>query len=673
MTINENDKPRIKQLILAGGANSHLMHIFEDGDLTFRALYDIFVKVFSGKIELREKVDGFAFTVTMRDGVLYSARNKTELKSPLTFDQTVQKFSDRPAIVRNAFITSFTDMNTALQALSRKEQNDIFGKGKYFLSFEIVSPGAKNIVSYGSKAVIIMHGINIFNDEWEKVSDDPEKAKKLYDYFEKHNVLNQNTFEIQGPVVLKIKNATKASEALSELKADITDILDGIPMSTRLLDYVIAKIQPKLQDIAVKSGVGRIMTDVVVSDLISRSGNKLGLKQVAVTDVIAHIADNTFDSVSKGKIKTFITAINDDVNSLVNQAVMPVWVLVVKAGTLLIKCLTGFVAADNDEAVKALSNQLNDVVNSDFKTHLSPGNMERFTNTLERLDKFNREILGTEGVVFTYNNKLYKLTSTFGPLNQLLGLFYRAQPGQRQEPAEESITTEADDDTTVGEIPTITQTLNKNVKYVVYIPGSFKPPHLGHINMIRAYANRDFGISTQVKVIMSEPNKAKRLLSTGQEITAGFAANALTFILYKLGILNVEIIIDNNPPKYIFKDITENPDLFKNTAVVIGMSSKDGMHKYDSLIDSIIKYMYDNDLNQNVREATLFIDPSITTIEPIANSDGTINAGDMRKVLSTIVTSDLSNEQIIKQLKPFLPRTLSDVDILTYFNYLQLK
>lgn len=660
-------------LILSGGSNGHLAHIFESGELTFAELIDIFNNVFSGKIELREKVDGFAFTVTMKDGTLYSARNKTELKNPLNLQQTIQKFSDRSPDIRNAFITSFNDMNSALQALSRAEQDEIFGNGEFFLSFEIVSPGAKNLIDYGSKAIIVMHGINIFNDNWEKQADDPEKAKKLYDYFKSKNVLNQSTYEIQGPAVLKIKDAVKANEALVEIKSDINDILDGMPVNTSLLQYVVTKIQPKLQEIAIKTGIGKVMSDVVVANLISRSKNKLGLRLTSVSDLVAHIADGAYDHVTKSQIKTFITAIGPDVDSLVDQAIMPVWILVVKAGTLLIKSLHGFISADQSSTAKELSKQLDQIVNSDFKSQLTSNNLARFTKALERLDTFNREVLGTEGLVFTYKGKLYKMTSTFGPLNQLLGLFYRSIPtSSNTKQTEESITTEADDEEPVGKIQSMTQEFNKNFKYVVYIPGSFKPPHIGHINMIRTYANKNFGTETLIKVIVSDPKKAKRLLSTGQEITANAASQALAYVLDKIGIRNVEMHVDTNPLKWIMSDITTQPENFKKTMIIIGMSSKDGSTKYNSLINSTIKYMFDNNINQKPSEQTLFIDPSVTMIEPIIGKDGNINATDLRDVLANIINIDASNEQIVKLLKPFLPRTLSDVDVLTYFKYLQL-
>ena len=44
-------------------------------------------------------------------------------------------------------------------------------------------------------------------------------------------------------------------------------------------------------------------------------------------------------------------------------------------------------------------------------------------NQLKRLDKIGGfdAILPTEGIVFKYNNKLYKLTGAFAPLNQIIG------------------------------------------------------------------------------------------------------------------------------------------------------------------------------------------------------------------------------------------------------------
>ena len=45
-------------LILAGGASGHMSHLFEDPDLKFKDLKDIFTKLFKGKLTVSEKTDG---------------------------------------------------------------------------------------------------------------------------------------------------------------------------------------------------------------------------------------------------------------------------------------------------------------------------------------------------------------------------------------------------------------------------------------------------------------------------------------------------------------------------------------------------------------------------------------------------------------------------------------
>jgi hypothetical protein len=52
--------------------------------------------------------------------------------------------------------------------------------------------------------------------------------------------------------------------------------------------------------------------------------------------------------------------------------------------------------------------------------------IQKFKMELQRLNQLGGvdKIVAAEGIVFVYNGKTYKLTGTFAPLNQLLGIFY---------------------------------------------------------------------------------------------------------------------------------------------------------------------------------------------------------------------------------------------------------
>lgn len=219
----------------------------------------------------------------------------------------------------------------------------------------------------------------------------------------------------------------------------------------------------------------------------------------------------------------------------------------------------------------------------------------------------------------------------------------------------------------------MTHNLNKKInargaaKTVVYIPASMKPPHVGHVNMIRAYAFHEWQTPiTQIKVIISDPKKQQRTLDNGHVITADAAKAALELLLRSLLVTDVAIHIANNPMQWLFDDVVTNADEFKRAIVCIGGSTKDNTSKYDSVINSMIKYMHTNDINQQEGEQTLFADPKATLIKPIESQGEVVNASDIRTILPQLI--DASKQTIIAKLRPYLPRTISDLTVLEYFD-----
>ena len=169
-----------KKLVCEGGASGHLGHVFEQPNLTFKQIKDIFSKVFSGKLQLTEKTDGQNLAITCINGKVKAARNKSTLKEPMDIDAVAKKFDGRGAI-KDAFVNSMTDLQKALESLSEEEQNSIFNNGKNFMALEIIYPPTKNVVDYGNRCLLQFHGVSIYDDKWERVSEDKDAAKRLYD------------------------------------------------------------------------------------------------------------------------------------------------------------------------------------------------------------------------------------------------------------------------------------------------------------------------------------------------------------------------------------------------------------------------------------------------------------------------------------------------------------
>ena len=144
-----------KELLLMGGAYGHMSHPFDDKDLTFGDLKKIITLGLSGQLNrednVTEKTDGQNLMVSWRDGKLIAARNKGHLKNKgktaLDIKAVESKFKGRGSI-RDAFVYAMRDLSKAIGALSKKQQDKIFGQGSKFMSLEVMWPASENVVNY---------------------------------------------------------------------------------------------------------------------------------------------------------------------------------------------------------------------------------------------------------------------------------------------------------------------------------------------------------------------------------------------------------------------------------------------------------------------------------------------------------------------------------------------
>jgi hypothetical protein len=694
-------------IITEGGAQGHCAHLTDDGDLTFGDLKEIFKQILSGKIEMTEKVDGFAFAITMKNGRVYSARNKSELKDPLDFEQTLEKFSSRTAAVKNAYQTSMKDMANALGQLSSEEQKEIFEDGKNYLAFEIVSQDAKNLIDYGNKATIILHGINEYDDNWRLLGIDSAKGNKLYSFLKQRDVLNQETYEIRQPVALKLKNRNAAQAALPEIISIIDQLKKPGNDNTTLRQYVINTVSPEVKE-SLKTEFGISSPDVlnhIAVGIISRCQSNFGDKRMSKRELAVLITKygdpGKINDGSYSKIGERIDAAVANTETRIRKAMAPISDLVIKAGGVLIESLSGFLAVNPSETSQALSKELDGILDKIDKAGGNAGNLgfsEKellvIANSLEKLNAYNKKIYGTEGVVFTYNGKMYKLTSTFGPLNQLIGLFRRKETGsigdQSIEESTKSTTDPNDTDESID--PVDVEEQNDDIDAVLYdtksgignrpvhvfFPGSFKPPHKGHVEVVKDIFNKFGNNISTFAIFISNPKKAVRKLDDGQIISAKSAKEALEFLLSKSGISSdkIEVKISKSPSPFtsIGKDFELNAENYVGGVIALAGSFKDNeAGRYKDLIDFIIETSYDYGYMDDPKTMISVLDPSVTLTKPIKNDGQIISATDIRDVLSDLVGKPkTSAKAIVNALRPFLPDGLSDYDILTYFDLLDI-
>jgi hypothetical protein len=82
-----------------------------------------------------------------------------------------------------------------------------------------------------------------------------------------------------------------------------------------------------------------------------------------------------------------------------------------------------FLSANPSDTVKDLRKQIADTVR-ELKDSNDLATLDKMKTQLKRIEAAGgfKKLVPTEGIVFVYKGKTYKLTGLFAPVNQLLGL-----------------------------------------------------------------------------------------------------------------------------------------------------------------------------------------------------------------------------------------------------------
>ena len=585
-----------ESLIREGGASGHMTHLFEDGSLTFGDLKQILKSLFSGKLRIEEKTDGQALAVTVKDGEVKAARNKTTLKNPMSISEVESKFEGRGPI-KDAFVNSMNDISNAIMKLSPEEIESIFGNGQKFMAFEIIYPPTKNVVDYNNRCIIQLHGINVYDENFRKVSEDKEAADRLFSFLKEHDALKQSIFEITNHTKLHIKNAREASASLKDIIGKLAKIQGKYPDSMTLNEYVLRRYVPRIKKMLKSYGLESLDNEEFVNALASRLAYTSQTKVPLST--ISNIArEHGVDSTSS-KLKELVKTAEEQAPDVNQAIILPIETLVVDAGLQLMKNLIGFVSTDRSKSAEILHNDLVKAIEDieANKDKLTPSKLHSFQKNMAKLKKFGEDVVGVEGIVFLYNGKPYKMTGNFGVINQILGLFKYGQ---------ETATESFDDKNRKKYGPTI-----------ALVAGSLKPPTAGHWYMVREYAK----MADKVIVIISKPTAKNSIRQTanGKQITPEMSKEIFEIYASRYGLgdkVKVEVSDQPSPINAMYDKI----DNLTNCNIILGVSKKgDDLKRFDTAS----KYVEDrDDIN--------LIDPKKTAIVPGSIGGRVVSATDLR-------------------------------------------
>ena len=400
-----------ESLLLEGGAYGHMNHPFDISmNLTFGDLKKIINNALDGKLGVvREKTDGQALAISWKNGRLVAARNKSHLANSganaLDMSGLASKFGGRGAL-SDAYNFAMRDLSTAISGLGEKERQSIFKDGSAFCNLEVIYPQNANVIPYG-QSLLVFHNVVEYDEKGNAIGVIKGAESKLASMIKNVNAHVQSKYTLQGPPITKLPKDEKLSSQKGKFNAMLSKLQSEFGLSDKdgIAEYHFAWWM-KFVDNSKKN-----LSQLEKEGLARRwafDNKSFGIKSIADEEAkkwADGVDKDAKDKIMKGNIRKF-----EDI--------------FLGVGAEVLSFMSSVLTAQPDKALQSIKASLESSI-SDIRNGGSEAQIKRLEKELARLNAIGgfEKLVPNEGLVFFYKGNTYKLTGTFAPLNQILGIF----------------------------------------------------------------------------------------------------------------------------------------------------------------------------------------------------------------------------------------------------------
>jgi cytidyltransferase-like protein len=558
---------------------SSIPHVYDDKELNYEEVVEILTKAANGRIQGTEKTDGLNLFLGYKDGQPKAARNFTEISQG---GLDAEAFADREFKaddhIKEIFRAAFNAFSNVIKHLNQEQTNILFGtNGNTFLNCEIIS-GKTNVITYDTQVILIHRSghkeFNTATGKVESVRADRQKAISIMiDNFNEvmQQMLNGTEFKVQQDRLERLpalEDQSTLANTIQKLKQ--AGFKEGMTISDYLLQKSLAYVKEKLPSLNNET------TIEVAKKIVGVKGAD------SITVLKSYVSQNPKFVEELQNLVKRKEEIVDEINFPIEDAIHDFTV------EILSKLNSQFVK-DKERSTEVIKQELAKKV-KELQNYNGP-DREKIHNKLKKqllkLKHIDKISSPTEGFVFNYNNKMYKFTGNFAPVNQIRNM-------------------KINQETDTSGASSMNFNLKENKAGIALFPGSFRPPHKGHLELIKKALPK----YSKVVVLISQPEK-----NTRSDITA--EQSKQIFDQYTKG-LPVETRMCNNSSPYV-----EAADMIKNGEGNIVLTSDKEPTKFD-------KFNFPKE---------------------VVHADYNISAGQMRNILS----SDKSREEKKAELLGYIP------------------
>lgn len=572
-----------KKLLLEGAVAGHMNHIYDNGEMTFGELKQLLQAIADGKVRGTEKTDGqnIFLSFNVRDQKAKAIRNKTQIKAGgLDVEEFDEFFSEHPSqALRASFVEALQAFENAIKQIDEETQEKIFGlDNQIYFNTEVMNPGTPgldeddprskgttNVIPYDKKTLLI-HRVG--HGAFEK-----ETAKKLdIDVSENFETLERSiigmstddpsVFSVEANQVRKLapmKNKEIVSTTISEIDNLVRD--QDLNDQSTINDYVISQVVPIINNF----GLTEDRNKMILRRLMMATGGPT-LRQIT-SGIPSELSDEVSTFIKSFKYAEYTRTLQKVLHDFSVEA---------------IDGLESAFISDNERQIKFLQSELQKSITK-IQNSSNERAKEELFRQLVKLKSAQGINTPSEGFVFNWNGVTYKLTGNFAPANQILGM----ERFQRFGPIEPATDSE------------LAARAENEPLTIAILPGSFKPPHKGHLRALESIEERAGGGKLpeidKYLVIISNPSakddsgglkSSRPLPMSGKVITADQAKQMWMIMLDKSPIKNkVQLVTGDadaaSPMLITYRFVQNEPDPTnllvapKNAKVVLVVGDKE--------------------------------------------------------------------------------------------------
>ena len=534
-------------LLLEGGVAGHMNHLYDNPDLTFRKMKEIMAAASDGQIEGTEKTDGqnLQLSFDVNTNTARAARNKGNIKDGgLDAAALAQKFGGRGAL-EDAFNDAFAAFEEAVNKMSQEERVEIFGPNvNIYYNAEVQDPRAANLINYDLPTLTIHRvGHREYNRETGSATDRDvtNNAQKLSDALDVvQGEREEGKFKVQMNAIRKLEalsDDVALNDAYDRLDSALTDA--GISDNQTVGEYLVSRIAEMID--AQVPGLSDETKIVMMKRIFKEKGSN-------IRNVVATIPKEEEDKIAG--VRNMV----QNASLLKFQAIAPIEEIVHDFSVEMLKGVYSAFILDNDAEVVRLRAEVEKAIRA-IEGSDSNEAIEILTKQMSKLKDVDNVSTAAEGFVFDYDDVTYKFTGNFAPVNQILGLFKYGR----------------------GNVPPL-QKLDEQEggRTVAVVPGAFKPPHKGHMQMVQHYAD----LADRVVVMISP---LARKTPSGKDISFDVSKKIWNIYLRDAGLEDKVTVVRSpvNSPVSATYQFVENSDDKPELAqpgdtVIPGCSTKGG-------------------------------------------------------------------------------------------------